>query len=67
MFNVTDDKSQSPCNIIECCNTEKFRYYGYLAISVFKLISYVVVEGGEIFGWRLDIRRSATLAPVRSY
>ena len=68
MFNVTEDNSQSPRNITECCNAEKFRYDDYLAISVFKLLSYVVVvdvwlgEGGEIFGRRWgDIRRSATI------
>ena len=43
MFNVTEDKSQSPRNIIECSNTEKSKYDDYLAISVFKLLSYVVV------------------------
>ena len=54
MFSVTEDKSQSPRNIIEYCNAEIFRYDDYLAISVFRLLSYVVVvdvwlgEGGEI-------------------
>ena len=61
MFNVTEDKFQSPRNIIECSNAEKFRYGDYLAISVFKLLSYVVVvnawlgEGGKIFGRRWAI------------
>ncbi len=72
MFNVTEDKSQSPRNIIEYCNTEKLRYDSYLAISVFKLLSSVVVvdvwlrEGAEIFGRRWgDIRRSATIVVLR--
>lgn len=53
-YNVTEDKSQSPRNIIECSNAEKFRYDDCLAISVFKLLSYVVMvdvwlgEDGEI-------------------
>ena len=57
MFNVTEDKSQSPNNIIECSNAEKSKYDDYLAISVFKLLSYVVVvdawlgESGENFVW----------------
>ena len=61
MFNITKDKSPPPRNIIECSNADKFRYNDYLAISVFKLLSYVVVvdawlgEGGEIFGRRWAI------------
>ena len=39
----TENKSQSPRNIIEFCNAEMFRYDDYVAISVFKLLSYVVV------------------------
>ena len=56
MFNVTEDKSQPPRNVIEYCNTEKFMYDDYLAISVFKLLSSVVVvdvwlgEGEDNFG-----------------
>ena len=56
MFNVTEDESQPPCNIIECSTAEKFRYDDYLAISPFKLLSYVVGgwlgEDCEIFCWR---------------
>ena len=61
MFNVTEDKSQSPNNIIECSNAEKSKYDDYLAISVFKLLSYVDVvdawlgESGENFVWRWAI------------
>ena len=61
MFNVTEDKSQPPRNIIECSNAEKYKYDDYLAISVFKSLSYVVVvdawlgESGEIFVWRWAI------------
>ena len=50
-----------PRNIIGYCNTEKLRYDDYLAISVFKLLSYAVVvdvwlgEGGEISGRRRAI------------
>ena len=43
MFNVTEDNSQSPRNMIEFSNAEKFSYVDYLAIPVFKLLSYVVV------------------------
>ena len=56
MFNVTEDKYQPPRNVIKYCNAEKFRYDGYLAISMFKLILSVVVIDvwlggvGEIFG-----------------
>ena len=56
MFNVTEDKYQPPRNVIKYYNADKFRYDGYLAISVFKLILSVVVidawlgEVGEIFG-----------------
>lgn len=33
MFNVTEDKSQSPCNIMEYCNnSETLSYDDYLAI-----------------------------------
>ena len=58
MFNVTEDKSQPPRNIIKHCNAEKFMYDGYLVISVFKLLSSVIVvdiwsgEVGKIFGQR---------------
>ena len=54
MFNVTEGIPQPPRNIIKYCNTKKFRYDDYLAISVFKLLSYVVVvdiwlsKSGEI-------------------
>ena len=56
MFNVTEDKYQPPRNVIKYYNADKFRYNGYLAISVVKLILSVVVidvwlgEVGEIFG-----------------
>ena len=52
----TEDKSQSPRNIIEFSSTEKFGCEDYLETSVINLLSYVVVvdfwfgEGGEIFG-----------------
>ncbi len=58
MFNVTEDKSQPPRNIIEYYNTEKFRYEDDLATSMFKLLSSVVVfdvwldESGEMFDRR---------------
>ena len=35
-FNVTEDKSQPPPNIIECSNAEKFGCDNYLAIFVLK-------------------------------
>ena len=75
MFNVTEDKSQSPRNIIECSNAEKSKYDDYLAISVFKLLSYVVVvdawlgESGENFVWRwaiLEIRPLPNTAVCRA-
>ena len=56
MFNVTEDKSQPPRNVIKYCNADKIRNDGYLAISVFKsILSMVVIdvwlgEVGEIFG-----------------
>ena len=50
----TEDKSQSPRNIIEYCNAEMFRYDDYVAISVFKLLSYVVVVDVWLNGWNTD-------------
>ena len=61
IFNVTGGKYQLPRNIIKFSNAEKFSYDDYLAISVFKLLSSVVVvdlcldEGGKIFGRRRAI------------
>ena len=43
MFNIIEDKSQPPRNVIKYYNTRKFRYNGYLAISVFKLSSSIIV------------------------
>ena len=61
MFNITVCISHPPRNIIKYCDVEKFRYDDYLVISVFKLLSSVVVvdvwwsKSGEIFGWRWAI------------
>ncbi len=58
MFNVTENKSQPHRNVIKQFNAEKLKYDGYLAISVFKLLSSVVVvdiwlrEVGKISGQR---------------
>ena len=55
------DLIQPPHNITERSNAEKFGHDNYLAISVFELLSYVVVvdiwlvESGEIFGQRWAI------------
>ncbi len=43
MFNVTENKSQPPRNVIKQFNVEKLKYDDYLAISMFKLLSSVVV------------------------
>ena len=42
MHYVVPDISQPPTIIIWNTNAEKFRYDDYLAISVFKLLSYGV-------------------------
>lgn len=43
MCNVIEDKSQSPYNIIEYSSIKKSKYDDYLTISMFKLLSYMVV------------------------
>lgn len=58
MFNITEGIFQQSHNIIKYFNAKKFRYDYYLAIFIFKLLSYVIMidirlsESGEIFGWR---------------
>ncbi len=42
MVNVTGN-TQPPRNIIEHTNLRRFGYHDYLAISRFKLLSYVIV------------------------
>lgn len=43
IFNVIKDKFQLLYNIIKYNNVEKSKYNDYLAIFVFKLLSYMVV------------------------
>lgn len=43
MFNIIENKSQPSRNIIKYYNMDKFRYDDYLTISVFKLLSPIVV------------------------
>ena len=59
--------SQPPTIIIWYANAEKFRYDDYLAISVFKLLSYVVGAAAQFGEHYCDFFRlkwmSATLCP----
>lgn len=42
MFNIIEGIFLPSCNIIKYYNMEKFGYNNYLAISIFKLLSFVV-------------------------
>ena len=48
MYNVVPGISQQPTTIIWYSDSEKFSYNSYLAISVFILLSYMVVLDAQL-------------------
>lgn len=43
MFNVSVNKSQLQCAIIKYYNAKKFKNNNYLAISIFKLLLFMII------------------------